>query len=416
MTIWEALLSVYAETGTLSYELVLGVLDVRKKRHAVGGEVYLASLFDKAAPVSHILVEHVKAIKKDAQRRAFQHGAGKLARIAKEAAHSNLDETLQSLRDTTSQMIADEPQRTGKPSGYDIPEAVRYITEHLEEAGAQEAQDAISSGVRALDGYTSGFHPGELMIVAARPGVGKTALAISVALSVAEAGMPVLFFSLEMPLEQLYYRAISQRSDVPLSLFRRPKELKGTDWEEIHIALGRLNGQQLVFDATATLTVEELAIRSRSRKHKSGLGLVVVDYLQLIHVPNETFREQAVAHVSRSLKRLALELEVPVIALSQLNRAVEHRSSRAPVLSDLRESGSIEQDADTVIFVHRPAVWDKDADPSDAELIIAKQRNGPLGRLDITFDEHTTRFKDAELIGYYEATERERARQGDTEF
>ena len=414
--IWDAIEAIFTETGTVSHELVLGLLDTRKQRHAVGGESYLAALFEKAAPVTQVLAEHVKLIKKDYQRRQFEHGAGKLWRIAKDTAHSNIDETLQGLRDIASDLISEEPQANGTPTGYDVPEAVTHVLKQLQESAEATEAQSVSSGIQELDNMTSGFHPGELIIIAARPGAGKTALALSMALSAIEKGESVLFFSLEMPLHQLWYRAISQTSGVPLQSFRSPKALTPSNWEDVHTTAGKLAGSKLVFDATATLTVEEIAIRARARQQKHGLGIVVVDYLQLVHVPNETFREQAVAHVSRSLKRLSLELGVPVIALSQLNRAVEQRNNRAPLLSDLRESGSIEQDADAVMFVHRPALWDSEAESSDAELIIAKQRNGPVGRLDIHFNETTTKFKGVDPYYNYIPTERDLGRQGDTEF
>ena len=417
--IWSALIYLFSESGAVSYELLLSTLDCRKQRESIGGEPYLAALFDQATPVTHILAAHVRAVRLDYRRRCFQAGAQRLQQIATDAAHSNLNETLQNLRDTTSQMITDEEPAPGtRPSGYDIPKATEYVLEQIVTASESDAPNALSTGLQALDNMTSGFHPGELVVLAARPGAGKTALSMSMALHAATNDASVLFFSLEMPLEQLWYRALSQHTGTHLRLFRSPKALESHDWESVHVGIAQLNETQLVFDATATLTVEEIALRCRSRKTNHGLSLVVVDYMQLIHVPGETFREQAVAHISRSLKRLALELSVPVIALSQLNRAVEHRTNRAPILSDLRESGAIEQDADTVIFVHRPALWDQEADGGDAELIIAKQRNGPTGRVDVQFTQETTRFT-AETVsweGSYSPTAREMGRQGETEF
>ena len=417
--IWDALVYLFSESGAVSYELLLSTLDCRKQREAVGGEPYLAALFDQATPVTHILAAHVRAVKMDYQRRCFQAGAQRLQRIATEAAHANLNETLQSLRDTTSAMITDEEPAPGsRPNGYDIPKATTYVLETIQAAVEADAPTALATGLHSLDEMTSGFHPGELVVLAARPGAGKTALSMSMALHAATNGASVLFFSLEMPLEQLWYRALSQHTGTQLRLFRSPKALEPRDWEQVHTGVAELNETQLVFDATATLTVEEIALRCRTRKTNHGLDLVVVDYMQLIHVPGETFREQAVAHISRSLKRLALELGVPVIALSQLNRAVEHRTNRAPILSDLRESGAIEQDADTVVFVHRPALWDQDADGADAELIIAKQRNGPTGRVDVQFKQETTKFTAEPMPwgGGYAPTAREMGRQGDPEF
>jgi len=418
--IWKSITSVFADSGVVTASLIINDLECRNDIAAVGGPSYIAALLEHSIPVDAVMAANVRSLKQDYQRRRFQVGAWEMAKVASQDLPRNLTDTVQDLRDTTAALIAQEPETSGKPSGYDREEAMKYVLDKLVEAVESDSSENAVSGIQELDKMTTGFHSGEMIVVAARPGAGKTAAALSFALSSARQlkkhDKSVLFFSLEMPLEQLWYRAIAQSTDVPLGLFRDPKELKSEHWEKIHLGIADLQEQPIVFDCSAVMTPEEICIRARTQKERCGLGLVVVDYLQLVHVPDEQFREQAVAHISRTMKRMALDLEVPVIALSQLNRAIEHRTTRAPILSDLRESGSIEQDADAVIFVHRPALWDKEAEPSDAEFIVAKQRNGPLGRVDAYFDCTTTKFKSPPASFDEYEFRRDRGRQGDTDY
>jgi replicative DNA helicase len=259
----------------------------------------------------------------------------------------------------------------------------------------------IPTGLPELDNKTLGLQPGTLAIVAARPSVGKTALALNIAGNAATRHeKKVAFFSLEMPSDQLALRLLS--SEAKLDSERVAKGMLGRyDWEKLAIQSDRLAKAQIWFDDNFVLTPVELRSKCRKLKREGGLDLVVVDYLQLMHAPSQRAsqsREQEIATISRSLKALAKELHVPVLALSQLNRSVEKRKGERPMLADLRESGAIEQDADIVIFLHRPEGEKEDgaenftAEVQDVELILAKHRQGPTGLVPLVFFRKNTFF------------------------
>jgi len=244
----------------------------------------------------------------------------------------------------------------------------------------------VATSFHDLDDMTSGFQPADLVVLAARPSVGKTALALSVALNVAKSGRPVAFFSLEMGAEQLFFRMLSMAAKVDHSSIRRGIVRK-KDMAELTMQFDTLSKFPIHIDDSPILTTIDMGAKLRRLKQLGGLGLVVVDYLQLMRGVGPERREnrnQEVASISRGLKALAKELDVPVLALSQLSRAPEKRGEgKEPILSDLRDSGSIEQDADVVIFLHRNI---RDPEGQNiAKLIIAKQRNGPVGTLQLTF-------------------------------
>ena len=253
----------------------------------------------------------------------------------------------------------------------------------------------VASGLIDLDEITSGFQKGDLVIIAGRPSMGKTALALSVMRNAAiDFKVPVGMFSLEMANHQLAQRLLCAEGRVDSHLVRTGK-LPKNQWKNLSLAVGSLAEAEIYLDDTPAITVLELRAKARRLKAEKNLGLIIIDYLQLMQGPrNIESRQQEISNISRSLKALAKELDIPVIALSQLSRAVEQRSDHRPQLSDLRESGAIEQDADVVIFLYRPAVYDKeDQDLKGlAYLIVAKQRNGPTGRVTATFIDTYARF------------------------
>jgi replicative DNA helicase len=287
-----------------------------------------------------------------------------------------------------------------------LDEAMAAAVERLEviQKRAHEGLSHITgvpTGLPWLDDVTLGLQPGTLVIVAARPSVGKTALALNVCSHAAvKHGKRVVFFSLEMPSDQLALRILA--SEAKLDTERLGKGRLGAhDWDRIMTQSERLMGSRVWFDDTFMLSPVELRSKCRKLKREGGLDLVVVDYLQLMHAPSERSshsREQEIATISRSLKALAKELEVPVLALSQLNRAVEKRKGERPMLADLRESGAIEQDADLVIFLHRPELEKDDpgaqmnAETQEVELILAKHRQGPTGLVPLVFFRRHTAF------------------------
>jgi len=267
------------------------------------------------------------------------------------------------------------------------------------------AMTGVSTGFTDLDRMTSGMHPAEMIIVAGRPSMGKTSFAMNMVESVAiRARQPVAVFSMEMPAEQLALRMISSLGRVDAHRVRTG-QLHDDDWPRVTSAVTLLGEASIFIDDTPSLSPMDLRARARRLKRQHGLGLIVVDYLQLMQVPGaKDNRVLEISEISRSLKALAKELSVPVIALSQLNRSLETRPNKRPVMSDLRESGAIEQDADVILFIYRDEVYNEDsADKGKAEIIIAKQRNGPIGHLFLAFLGAYTRFEDlAQDYGGYD--------------
>ena len=242
---------------------------------------------------------------------------------------------------------------------------------------------------------TSGLQAGDLVIVAGRPSMGKTTFAVNIAENAAiKANLPVAIFSMEMPGEQLALRMLSSLGRIDQHKVRTGK-LEDDDWPRLTSAVGILAEAPMYIDDTPALTPNELRARARRMYREHGLGLIVIDYLQLMQVHgNKENRTTEISEISRSLKALAKELSVPVVALSQLNRSLEQRPNKRPVMSDLRESGAIEQDADLIVFIYRDEVYNQDSpDKGTAEIIIGKQRNGPIGTTRLTFLGQYTRFE-----------------------
>ena len=259
------------------------------------------------------------------------------------------------------------------------------------------AVTGVATGFVDLDERTSGMQPGDLVIVAGRPSMGKTAFALNVAEHVALGlGLPVLIFSMEMGGTQIAGRFLSSVSKVDQQRLRTGR-LDGRDWDRLNQALTKLNDAPIQVDESAALNALELRARARRMwRQYGGLGMIIVDYLQLMSASSSAGENRAteISEISRSLKALAKELKVPVVALSQLNRSLEQRPNKRPVMSDLRESGAIEQDADVILFIYRDEVYNPEsADKGAAEIIIGKQRNGPIGTVKLTFMGQNTRFE-----------------------
>ena len=266
----------------------------------------------------------------------------------------------------------------------------------------EESVHGVLSGFRDLDRLTNGFQPSDLIIVAARPSMGKSSLVLNLATHAAvEHKVPVAMFSLEMAREQLVERMLAAESLVDLHRFRQGK-LHDEDFAKLSYAVGILGQAPIWIDDTPALNLLELRSKARRLKAEHGIGLFIIDYLQLLHAPRASENRQAeISFISRSLKALARELRTPIIALSQLSRAPEQRGGdRRPMLSDLRDSGAIEQDADLVVFIYRAEMYksvlerDADAREGTAEIILAKHRNGPTGTLTLAFRKDCTRFAD----------------------
>ncbi|MFT4214255.1 MAG: replicative DNA helicase [Microbacterium sp.] len=278
-----------------------------------------------------------------------------------------------------------------------LPVAVDAAMDEIEAARGRDGQmTGIPTGFSGLDQLTNGLHPGQMVIIAARPAMGKSTLALDFARAAAiKSDMPTIFFSLEMGKSEIAMRLMSAEGAVPLQSMRKGT-LDSRDWTTIASVRGRINDAPLYIDDSPNMTLVEIRAKCRRLKQRVGLKMVVIDYLQLMTSGKRVeSRQQEVSEFSRALKLLAKELQVPVVALSQLNRGPEQRADKKPALSDLRESGSIEQDADMVVLLHREAAYERDSPRAgEADLIVAKHRNGPTDTITVAFQGHFSRFTD----------------------
>jgi len=320
-------------------------------------------------------------------------------------AYTETEDALDLLDEAEQRIFKISEQRMRK-SFVSMNTAVHSTMELLESIhGKHSGITGVPSGFTELDNLTGGFQKSDLIIVAGRPSQGKTALVLSVARNASVLhNVGIGFFSLEMSTQQLVMRLICAEARVDAHSVRTGR-LPDDEWRKLSTSVGRLYKAKIFIDDTPALGVLELRAKARRLKAEHNVGLIVLDYLQLMQGPrNIQSREQEISTISRSLKALSKELEIPVIALSQLNRAVEARSDKRPVLADLRESGAIEQDADVVIFVHRPEMFgiekDEDGEPTEglAELILGKQRNGPTGKVKLAFVKQYARFENLTRI------------------
>src|SRR5699024_5366972 len=267
--------------------------------------------------------------------------------------------------------------------------------DNIERLHTQQGEvTGIPTGFTDLDKVTAGFQRNDLIIVAARPSVGKTAFALNIAQNVAtKTTENVAIFSLEMGADQLVSRMLCAEGNIDAQVLRTGA-LQAKDWEKLTLAMGSLSNAGIFIDDSSGIRVNEIRSKCRRLQQEHGLGMIIIDYLQLIQGSGKAgeSRQQEVSEISRSLKGLARELKVPVIALSQLSRSVEQRQDKRPMMSDLRESGSIEQDADIVSFLYREDYYDKESENNMIEIIIAKQRNGPTGTVSLAFKKEYNKF------------------------
>ncbi len=280
-----------------------------------------------------------------------------------------------------------------------VKEAFQILHQRYESKGSVTG---LATGFTDLDEMTAGLQPSDLIIVAARPSMGKTALAVNMAEYAAiKAKKSVAIFSMEMSSSQLAFRLISSLGRINQQHLRTG-DIQEEEWPRVTSAITILSDAKIFIDDTPALSPAELRARARRLKREHDLGLIVIDYLQLMQVPgNKENRATEISEISRGLKALAKELNIPVIALSQLNRSLEQRTDKRPVMSDLRESGAIEQDADVILFIYRDEVYDKDSPKKGtAEIIIGKQRNGPIGVVNLTFLGQYTKFENAASDSY----------------
>jgi replicative DNA helicase len=373
---------------------VITLGDELKKRgdlEAVGGPAYIASL-DASVPATANLARYAKIVRDKALARRLIEAAHGIAREGYEQL-GDVDDLL----DSAEQKIFEVTEKKELSALVPLGVSVKRVFQNLEALYERQTDiTGIPSGFDMMDRMTAGFQRGDLIIVAGRPSMGKTSLVMNMAGHVAiEKSMPVAVFSLEMSSDSLTTRLFSSEARVDGQRLRTGK-LLDADWPKLARAADRLFRAPMYIDDSAGLTALDMRAKCRRLKAKhNDLGLVVIDYLQLMKGrAGGDSREQEISDISRSLKALAKELNVPVIALSQLNRSLERREDKRPQMADLRESGALEQDADLICFIYRDEVYNREsADKGVAEVIIAKQRNGPTGIVRVAFLRDFTRFE-----------------------
>ncbi|MDG1528315.1 MAG: replicative DNA helicase [Polaribacter sp.] len=374
------------------------------KLELVGGDFYLINLTQKVASSAHIEYHARIILQKYIQR--------KLISISSDIIETAYDETVDvfDLLDVAEGKLFEVTQGNLKKGSEDAGDLVKQALKKIQDISNQEGMSGLETGFSKLDALTSGWQPSDLIIIAARPGMGKTAFVISMAKNMAiDFGHPVALFSLEMSSVQLITRMISSETGLTSEKLRKGN-LEAHEWEQLNVKVKKLSDAPIFIDDTPSLSIFDLRAKARRLVSQHGVKIIVVDYLQLMTAGGSAGkgggnREQEISTISRNLKALAKELAVPVIALSQLSRAVETRGgSKRPLLSDLRESGAIEQDADIVSFIFRPEYYgvtewdDDDHTPCEGqgEFIVAKHRNGGLENIRLKFTGHLAKFSDLE--------------------
>ena len=392
--IYEAITNIYNRAEPIDLITLKAELTTMGKFEAVGGLEYLASLPDKV-PTTTNVSRYVKIVEDKAMLR-------NLIKTADEIKESGYDEqeAIEDIMDNAEKSIFNIMEKKNAKGYTSIKDILVSSFNQLEELyNRKEYITGVPSGFADLDRRTAGFHGSELILIAARPAMGKTAFALNIATHAAMRGnVPVAVYSLEMSKEQLGNRILCSEALVDSNKIRTG-ELNEEEWGKLAQTSGELANAKIYVDDTPGLNVMEIRARSRKLKLEKGIGLIVIDYLQLIsgNARRGGSREQEIAEISRSLKILAKELDVPVIALSQLSRAVEARPDHRPMLSDLRESGSIEQDADVVMFIYRDDYYNEDSEKKGiAEVIIAKQRSGSTGTVELAWLPSYTKFANLE--------------------
>ncbi len=403
--IYSVILDLFREDKAIDLITVSEKLKEYKLLDEVGGISYLAELVNSVPSASNVIY-YAKVVEKKAILRSLIQAATNIISISYDESEDIMD-----VLDKAERAIFEVSEKRSRGYILSLKEIVSKTVEDLEEQyNTGESVTGLPTGFIRFDEMTTGFHPSDLVIIAGRPGIGKTAFTLNIAqyLGVVKK-KPVLFFSLEMSKEQIVERMLCGEARINAQRLRQ-RRLIESDWPKLTMAAGRLADAPIYIDDTPGLSVLEVKVKSRRAKMRHGIEAIFIDYLQLMSSGNKRKenRQQEISEISRSLKSLARELNVPVIAASQLSRAVEARENKRPQLSDLRESGAIEQDADLVVFIYRQAYYDRlkgkrsedsgMGEGSIAEIIIGKQRNGPIGTVKLSFREEYGRFENLTTI------------------
>ncbi|MBV8356190.1 MAG: replicative DNA helicase, partial [Candidatus Eremiobacteraeota bacterium] len=390
-TIYTALFSLYERGEPLDKVTLSEELKRRNQLEKVGGLAYLTSLMD-TVPTAASAEYYAHIVREKATLRGLIHAGTQVTAIGYEG-----EEDVEEALDRCEQIVYEVGKRQARGGFTQVSQMLKPVFDNLDRLFSQHGDRiGITSGFRDIDDHTAGFQPGNLIVLAARPGMGKTSLALTMAAEGARIDLkPIAIFSLEMTNEELVQRLLSSTAKLDSQKLKRGN-IRDNEWTTLSEAMSQLSALPLYLDDSGAVTVTEIRSRCRRLQAHDGLGAVIIDYLQLVrpaHLSRGANRNEELSEICRTLKATAKDLRVPIIALSQLNRAVETRQDKRPMLSDLRESGAIEQEADIVAFLYRDEYYNKEtADPGVTEFILAKHRNGRTGTIKLLFQPEYTKF------------------------
>lgn len=388
--IYRAMLELHKRNHPIDLVTLAAFLKGRNKLDEVGGVVFIASVTEQVGTPTNASY-YARMVKDKAMLRRIQEAAMQIV----EASFGNIDNVQGFVDQAESLIYAVGDARKESPARA-MSDLIREEQDRVEAVYYHHQRTGVPTGFRDLDNLTHGFQPKDLILCAARPSMGKTALALNIALnSSLEHGVPVGFFSLEMGANLLIQRMVASKAKIN-SLRLRDGKLDGEGWNAVVGAHGTLYDAPIYVCDEPAMTPQRLRGIARRLKTRQGIGLIVVDYLQLMRNPEEKSREREIASIGASLKALAKELDLPVLALAQLSRKVEERKDKIPELSDLRESGALEQDADVIFFLYRPDAYVKETKnlPGTCKVFLEKQRNGPTGYFELNFNPPLQTFTD----------------------
>ncbi len=397
-TIFTSILSLAQRGQRIDMLTLQNDLESGSQLDGIGGISYLMELQEDIPSVG-LVVQHANIIK---EKKVLRDLIATAADVITSCYDSQKD-TIDGVLDNAEKKIFQIANKRTASSFVQLDVCLKNTFQHLANVrGLREGVTGVPTGFKQFDEMTSGMQRGDLLILAARPSMGKTTLALNIAMNAAKSGAGVGIFSYEMSAEQLVLRMLSSESGIPHQKIRNAL-ITSDEWVELTNTAAQIAELKFYIDDSATMSIMELRAKARKLKAKHDVKLIVIDYLQLIHGSRRTEnRTQEISEISRSLKALAKELDVPVLALSQLSRQLENRMDKRPMLSDLRESGAIEQDGDVIFFVYRDVIYHPDTEQPDlSEIIIGKQRNGPVGTTYARFSGDTTSFEDLPQEGGY---------------
>lgn len=386
--LFQAIVDLYDKGHAVDLVILKEELERRSILEDVGGITYLMEI-EESVPLAANVEYYAKIVREKGVKRNLIETAMK---IQQEAYMDSIDSD--TLLDKSERSIFEITQKKYLSKSSRLYDILKETFDRIDDLhDRKDRLTGLSTGFYDLDDTTCGLQASELIIVAARPSMGKTSLALNILEHVGvKEGKASVLFSLEMSAQQIAQNMLCSHVKIDAYKMRRGL-LKDTEWSKLTMAMGALSNAPIFIDDTPGLSILELRAKARRLKAQDDIQLIIVDYLQLLEAPQAESRQQEISFISRSLKSLARELEVPVIAVSQLNRSVESREGHKPRMSDLRESGSIEQDADVIILLHRDDYYNPEKNTGEAEVNIAKQRNGPTGTIKLTFLSHYMRFE-----------------------